>query len=292
MLFYTKNDVDLFDKNAGGKLTRSGYMYVNDSSSELTKDFPSGVREFWFSIKAYDYSSGDPLKIFIPVVFKDGHTGTICFRSSKSVYLPTGDGSNQVETKFTKNTPGQNTWYTCRLHCWIDKEDSTKLYFSAYINGKPLVEGLTSVAQKNAEFSYFKNLSFRYDSYLNQYEFTDVIISDKFFGESAKIKTVPITQIKNWIKNPDTGQYYANKINQQGTLVTDSLLLADLEKYNIVSVAFSGKVTREGDNIKNLEVTVGDNKINSNIYYGVTPLCVEVGNDLTLLPNITIETKG
>ena len=291
MLFYTKNDVGLFDKNAGGNLTQSGNMYVSSSSSELTKDFPSGVREFWFSVKSYDYSSGEPLKIFIPVVFKDGHTGTICFRSSKSVYLPTGDGTNQVETKFTKNTPGKNTWYTCRLHCWIDKEDSTKLYFSAYINGKPLVEGLTSVAQKNAEFSYFENLSFRYDSYLEQYEFTDVIISDKFFGESAKIKTVPITQIKNWTKNPDTGEYYASKINQQGTLVVDPLVIADLEKYDIVTTAISGKMKRMGENIKNLELTVGENKINQTIIYGNNPLSIDIGNDLSLLSDISVETK-
>lgn len=292
MLFYCKNDYRYFDSYSSVS-NNSSYngIRLNTANSQITKVFPSNVRDIWISYNYYEDYRYDAFKNFVNVCFDDGRVVSICLKYFKELYLPDGNGTNQTKINLSSNFPTTKVWHTIRIHAWIDEDDSTVLHFSAYNDGKIIIENATSKTTGGSKLSHFSSFIVQ-NEWTYSYYVSEFIISDKFFGESAKIKEIPITQIKNWTKNPDTGQYYASKNNQQGTLVIDPLLLADLEKYDIVSTAINGNITREGDNIKSIELGIGDKKVSQEIFYGDNRLSVDIGNDLTLLPNITIETKG
>lgn len=288
MLFYTKNDINMFDRISGGKVN-GNYMYLNSSASAAIKKFPSELNDFWLSVKGYNNVKTAPLQFNIVVNCENGSTCNISFKSNSNVLMPTGNNTT-LETKFTKNLPLLYVWHTYRIHCWISNEPST-LHFSAYLDGQPMVDNMESIATSTG-FSSFAELNFQCSSYADQYYFKDIIISDKFFGESAIIKEIPINKINNWNCDSDTGFYHTSQLNHEGTLVIDSLSLADLERYNVISTAISGKVTREGEDIKAVEFSIGNKKVSAEVNYGLTPFSVDIGNDLSTLSNITIKTKG
>lgn len=290
MLYINKKDTAMFDICNGVKQEENS-VCINVSDGCITKYLPRGFRDIWLSFDTCITKSLNSLAADIFVAFDDDHKENIRLWSNNPLRLPTGTGQNTTKIEFNNNWVQDDVWCTIRIHAWIDESDSTKLHFTAYNDGKVMVENVIATTTNGAKFKDFFSIGFAKESSSFIY-IKDIIISDKFFGESAKIKEIPITQIKNWTKNPDTGQYYASKTNQQGTLVIDPLLLADLEKYDIVSTAINGIMTREGEDIKNLEITVGDKTINQNLVYGNNRLSVDIGNDLSLLSNISVETKG
>lgn len=289
MLYLNEKNRAMFD-TCSGITQYTDAVGIYESNGYIIHGIPRGLRDIWISFDAYVTKSSNALATDIYVAYESGPTDNIRFWSNNPLYLPSGKGKSSKKIEFSNNLVTDDLWCTIRIHVWIDESDSTKIHFTAYNDGKVMVENMVNATTTGDKFKDFTQIKFSKNNSSTVY-IKNVIISDKFFGESAKIKKIPITQIKNWTKNPDTGVYYATKKNQQGTLVVDPLLVADLEKYDVISTAINGIMTREGEDIKNLEITVGDKTINQNLAYGTNRLSIDIGNDLTSLSNVTIETK-
>ena len=288
MLYYNKNTVSRFDETFHYSVNTNDILLIS-SDGYVKKRIYEKIHDIWISLSVMmGTNDRNYLTVRIPVCFENGTISNFNFYTDGDIKFPTGVGTNTSPGKYTSNVIKGAIWHRLRLHVWAEDSDLATFHVSAYSDEGIMIENLTYTA--SAKISYFQSVDIL--ARLSNFNIRDFIFSDKFFSESAKIKEIPITQIKNWTKNADTGEYYASKVNQKGTLVADPLLLADLEKYDIVTTAISGKLTREGDNFKNLEITVGDKVITQELPYGTNPTDIDVGNDLSALSNVTITPKG
>ena len=300
MLYINQHSLSRFSSYTKDTVKDNGYELCLSSgwgSSYADYNFPEIVKnEIWVTAFIFYKNNALP-RIGIGVKFANGAVNRASY-SEDTFYIPYAS-SNTANTTTCSFNPGSlpiGSYTKIRIHLWVDKSDSKKLWAEFFagekripIGGSERRWGAGSLAIEG--FTYIRIGGSGNSSYATFIK--DIIVSDKEISVGTQIIELPISSVNGWVANEDNS-FTATEFDTEGTLVPDAIELAKLKDYDIKGSVLIGTYLRQGDNIKNLHIKNNGQEVDLPLEVGVSTKFqkdLETTN-VDSLSNIVISPKG
>lgn len=275
MLYVNKHSLSRFSSYTNGTVKDNGhelnltngwdYAYADYNFPEIVKN------EIWVTAFIF-YRDNTCPRIGIGVKFANGAVHRSSY-SDDTFFIPYGNGTGTSSNNFSFN-PGlpAGTYTKIRIHLWVDKSDSKKLWAEFFagdnrvpiggterrwVTGSSAIEGFTYIriggSGKGGYATFIK----------------DIIVSDKEISAGTQIMELPISSVSGWVAN-ENNSFTATEFDTEGTLIPDAIELAKLKDYNIQGSVLIGTYLRQGDNIKNLHIKTSGQEVDLPLEVGVS----------------------